>query len=85
VPEEQKNQHRPENVQNPEEKTFDRVVKVIPKTKLKGLRKAILEEVGVQEMCTARIYSVKGATYSFSKPANQDGDAGALEENKDAA
>ena len=48
-------------MQNPEEKAFDRVVKVMPKTKLKGIRKAILEELGVQDMCTARIFLIKNA------------------------
>jgi len=36
----------PTKAENPEEKIFDRVVKVMPKTKLKGIRKAILEELG---------------------------------------
>jgi len=31
----------------------------MPKTKLKGIRKAILEELGVQDICTARIFAVK--------------------------
>ena len=44
---------------NPEEKIFDRVVKVQQKTKLKGIRRSILEELGVQDMCTARLYAVK--------------------------
>ena len=44
---------------NPEEKIFDRVVKVQQKTKLKGIRKAILEELGVQDMCRARLFVVK--------------------------
>ena len=30
-----------------EEKVFDQVIKVPPKTKLKGVRKAILEDLGV--------------------------------------
>merc|ERR1712060_454822 len=39
-----------------EEKVFDKVIKVMPKIKLKGIRKAILEELGVQDICTARLY-----------------------------
>ena len=31
----------------PEDKPFDLVVRVPPKTKLKGVRKAILEDLGV--------------------------------------
>ena len=44
-----------------EEKIFDRVIKVKPKTKLKGIRRQILEELGVQDICTARIFMVKSA------------------------
>lgn len=67
-------QQMPENVvANPEEKLFIRLIKVLPKTKLKGVRKAILEELGVQDMCTARLYSVKGAS-------DADGEAGASED-----
>lgn len=46
---------------NPEEKVYDRVIKVMPKVKLRGIRKAILEELGVEDICTARIYSVKSS------------------------
>jgi len=49
----------PTKAENPEEKIFDRIVKINPKTKLKGIRKAILEELGCEDMCTARLYSVK--------------------------
>ena len=45
------------------------MVKVLPKTKLKGIRKAILEELGVQDICTARLYSM---TKPPPEPANQD-------------
>lgn len=41
-----------------EEKSYDRTVKVQPKMKLKGIRKAILEELGVQDICTARLFSI---------------------------
>jgi|Transcript_3996 hypothetical protein len=37
------------------------MIKVKPKSKLKGIRKQLLEELGVQDICTARIYSVKSA------------------------
>jgi len=37
------------------------MIKVMPKTKLKGIRKAVLEELGVQDICTARLYSIKGS------------------------
>lgn len=33
--------------ENPEAKNFDKSISVLPKTKLKGIRKAILEELGV--------------------------------------
>ena len=78
MPEEHKTmiQQMPENViANPEEKLFIRLIKVLPKTKLKGVRKAILEELGVQDMCTARLYSVKGAS-----DADADAEAGASED-----
>lgn len=42
----------------PEEKIFDRVIKVTPKTKLKGLRKAVLEELGMQDMCAASLFAI---------------------------
>ena len=37
----------PTKAESPEEKIFDRVIKIKPKEKLKGIRKAILEEMGV--------------------------------------
>jgi len=32
------------------------------KTKLKGIRKAILEELGVQDICTARLFAIKSTS-----------------------
>lgn len=37
----------PAKNENPEEKIFDKLIKVMPKKKLKDIRKAILEELGV--------------------------------------
>ena len=64
---------------NPEEKVFDHQVKIPPKTKLKGVRKAILEELGVQDMCTARLY------YFTLDTLNPIREADAEEENKDGS
>jgi len=50
-----------------EAKVFDRWVKVPPKSRLKNIRKFILEDLGVQDICTARIYSC-------TKPIKQDED-----------
>ena len=41
----------------------------MPKIKLKGIRKAILEELGVQDMCTARLFLLK--TTSDEKPETE--------------
>ena len=57
------------------EKIFDKSVKVPPKTKLKGVRKAILEELGLHELCTARLYAAE-------KPKDEK-KAAAAEESKD--
>lgn len=45
------------------------MIKVMPKMKLKGIRRAILEELGVQDICKARLFAVKGP-----KPSRPDSD-----------
>ena len=39
------------------EKVYDQEIQLCPKTKLKGLRKAILEQLGHHDMYDARLYS----------------------------
>ena len=40
------------------EKVFDRSIKVGTKTRLKEIRKTILEQIGVEDICTARIFKI---------------------------
>lgn len=53
----QEDADKEEKPKEKEEKVFDRWIKVPPKTRLKNIRKAILENLGVQDICTARVYS----------------------------
>ena len=62
-----------------EEKVFDRSVRVPPKTRLKNIRRFILENLGVQDICTARIYScTRPAKVEDEKKEDSE------EENKEA-
>ena len=46
------------NKNNYEEKVFDRQIKVGLKTRLRAIRKTILEQIGVEDICTARLFKV---------------------------
>jgi len=50
---------------------------VAPKTRLKGIRRAILEQLGVQDICTARIFS---CTKPAKKPEDEEGQMNAGDE-----
>lgn len=47
---------------------------MLPKVKLRGIRKAILEELGVEDICTVRIFSTEPLKPE-EKPAKEEEDA----------
>lgn len=87
--EEKKEPNKTAKAENPEEKIFDRVIKVKPKEKLKGIRRTILEELGCQDSCTARLYLAKSNKKKSDsqdedqeKAEGDEGQAGATEEQE---
>ena len=77
-PAEEKDEEQPQDdhdkSKEKEEKVFDRSVKVPPKTRLKNIRRAILENLGVQDICTARIYSCTRPAKIEEEPKKDDED-----------